>query len=455
MSAIKIFTHLLHRASIICGMLLIFSMHANGQVFSSGSTGADGALNPSASTTIQLPASGVLNFTTINIPAGVTVTFVRNAGNTPVVLLATGDVTIAGAISVAGEKGKATGAGGLGGPGGGDGGAGAPGGCKTPNASNPTLCAVCECKDMMCGQPGGGPGGGAGGNMGISISAAGSAGGGGAHITNGQTSAINNGAAGAIGGTAYGSDLMLPLTGGSGGGGASGRCEDRLGGGGGGGGGGAIVIASSTKIILNGSVGGDFDFPAVIDASGGGAENNFRPTGGSGGGGAVRLIANEITGSGGIKAGGGIPDAGGFNVGGRGANGVIRLECHKLTVGSLRTDIQVITHSIPRPVSSTQIPVIAIATVAGIVPVNPPRGALNAAADVSLPASQANPVVINLTTSGIPLGSTIKVTVTPSGGDPLTATSGPVTGTINAGTATVNVNLPAGQSIIKVTPLLP
>src|SRR6266850_779576 len=67
------------------------SAHAQGS-FNSGSTGADGAFNPSSSTTLQVPESGVFNFTTVNIPGPVTVTFTRNSKNTPVTILATGDV---------------------------------------------------------------------------------------------------------------------------------------------------------------------------------------------------------------------------------------------------------------------------------------------------------------------------------------------------------------------------
>ncbi|RYG10465.1 MAG: hypothetical protein EON92_12605, partial [Burkholderiales bacterium] len=55
--------------------------------FNSGSTGADGVLNPAVSTRITLPSSGILNYTSINIPAGVVVTFKKNDLNTPVQLL--------------------------------------------------------------------------------------------------------------------------------------------------------------------------------------------------------------------------------------------------------------------------------------------------------------------------------------------------------------------------------
>ena len=73
--------------------------------FSSGSSGSDGPLAPTANTVLQIPTNGIFNFTTINIPAGVTVTFTKNASNTPVTLLATGDVTIAGTIDVSGANG--------------------------------------------------------------------------------------------------------------------------------------------------------------------------------------------------------------------------------------------------------------------------------------------------------------------------------------------------------------
>ena len=74
------------------------------QGFSSGSTGADGALNvagPSGAT-VQLPPSGVLNYTTVNVASGYELSFSPNAANTPVTILATGAVTIAGLVDVSG-----------------------------------------------------------------------------------------------------------------------------------------------------------------------------------------------------------------------------------------------------------------------------------------------------------------------------------------------------------------
>src|SRR2546426_1003989 len=70
--------------------LAVLPAPALAQTFNSGSTGADGPFNPTANTTLALPPNGVFNFTTINIPSGVTVRFTRNATNTPVTMLASG-----------------------------------------------------------------------------------------------------------------------------------------------------------------------------------------------------------------------------------------------------------------------------------------------------------------------------------------------------------------------------
>ena len=51
-------------------------------------------------------ASGVWNFTTINIPSGVTVSFKKNAANTPVQWLASGAVTINGDLDLTGSGGR-------------------------------------------------------------------------------------------------------------------------------------------------------------------------------------------------------------------------------------------------------------------------------------------------------------------------------------------------------------
>lgn len=230
---------------------------ALGQAFSSGSDGSNGDLNVSANIEIPLPPSGVLNYKSVTINAGATVTFTRNALNTPVVLLAQGDVVLNGIIDVSGSNSRPDiPDGGLPGPGGFDG--GKPGFGAVPPGD------------------GFGPGGGKGGTT--KNTDALSAGGGAYGSRPGGLLNDNDG-------QTYGNGLLIPLIGGSGGGGMVGTP-----GRGGGGGGGAILIASSTKIQI--AQGGQ------INARGGGARNSdgnlFNP--GSGGG--IRLVAPVVSGNG-------------------------------------------------------------------------------------------------------------------------------------------------------------
>ena len=88
--------------------------HAQG--FNSGSTGSDGPLNITTNTTLDLPTIGVFNYTTITVEQGATLSFNRNPLNTPVHLLAGGDVIINGTINVSGSATLGNFAGGVGGP---------------------------------------------------------------------------------------------------------------------------------------------------------------------------------------------------------------------------------------------------------------------------------------------------------------------------------------------------
>src|SRR5689334_20741702 len=189
------------------------------QPFSSGSDGSYGPLNITAATTLDLPPNGIFNCTTITIAPSVTLKFNKNALNTPVYLLATGDVTIKGYIDVSG-KASSNAAGGESGPGGFNG--GTPGSLGVPPGS------------------GYGPGAGRAGVAGTGTQPNAAAGGSYGVPGFGTTTNL---------GSVYGSALLIPLVGGSGGGGTIGTP-----GGGGGGGGGAILIASSTRIDLTGSI---------------------------------------------------------------------------------------------------------------------------------------------------------------------------------------------------------
>ena len=147
-------------------LALIAALPGMAAAFESGSTGADGALNPTVNTEIQLPESGVLNYTSVNIPTGVTVTFKKNAVNTPVVMLVGGNATIAGTIDI---RGKASSPSGIAGDGaqGDDGlpGGGGPGGFDGGRGGlpNPSVCSSVAHSEKTRAGGGLGPGGGGGG----------------------------------------------------------------------------------------------------------------------------------------------------------------------------------------------------------------------------------------------------------------------------------------------------
>lgn len=248
------------------------------------SDGSDGAFHPTGSITLDLPDDGVFNFTTIDIPVGVTVRFHGNAANTPVFLRATGAVSIAGVIDVsAGNVSLADLANpslgylrpattGTAGPGGGAGGIAGLG---------DTTCSGPDCRDAG---PGAGLSGGLPGptptHSGLKVF--GVAGGGGGMATAGE--AAERYTSGVAGSPA----VPYPSTfiGGSGGGGGSGWYffGVQLGGGTGGGGGGALAISTPDAITVGGSL-------LALGANGGWSFANSGGQGGPGGGGSGGNIA--------------------------------------------------------------------------------------------------------------------------------------------------------------------
>ncbi len=387
---------------------------ASGQTFSSGSTGADGAYAPSCAptpctVTKTLPPSGVYNYTTVTIPSGVTVRYTRNAANTPVTLLAAGDVTIMGTISVNGDNGlngsttsQVVNPGGLGGPGG-------------FNGGNGNVATV-------PGNAGGqGPGGGS------------------VIIASGSMTLATYGAPSTF-------VSLLPLFGGSGGFGAP-----NFGGGtggvsaSGGGGGGAIVIASSSKISVSG----------FITANGGAGGNPTASCAGGGSGGAIRLVAPEVSGAGSLQAIGNSAICG-FSV--AGGPGKIRLEAFNLgfpfitgftgTVNPLASQT-----NMPGPVTTAGtpslvgLPTLRIGSVGGLAAPAVPGGSY-ATADISIPPN-SNPVAVVVSATNTPVGASTAITVRvmPQAGDVTTIAVPAVnqTGTFASSQANADVNFPAGE----------
>lgn len=395
---------------IFVGSLLCVTTAIAGP-FNSGSSGVDGAFNPTANTEVVLPENGILNYTTVNIPAGVTVTFKKNSANTPVYMLATGDVTIAGAISTNGGS-TTTKSPGKGGPGGYDGGLGAS-------------------SAGMAGGKGLGPGGGNPGGAGTTAGG----GGGGGFGTNGVSA---GGTAGGTGGGTYANEKILPLIGGSGGGGGN----YLSGGGGAGGGAGAVLIASSGTINIIGS----------ITANGGNAPTGYGVgspfSGGAGGsGGAIKLMADTITGNGTISAMGGNGSLYGWYPGGTGGSGRIRLEANIVTRTASTTPSY--TYGYPSTVFVSNIPTLTITSIGGVsVPGNP--SGTYGAPDVILPSTITNPVTVNIAATNIPAGTQVTLTAVPEYGASSSA-NGILTGTNASSTASVSITLPtAYQSIVIV-----
>ena len=387
--------------------------------FSSGSNEEDGPFSPTSSQSIQVQPDGVFNYTTFNIPVGVTITYIPNANNTPLTILTSGNVAIAGTIIISGQD-ATTFSGGIGGPGGARGGNG---GMSLAGSTQ--------------GQPGGGPGGGSGG------SGTSGNGGGGGYATVGVT---GGGTTGGQGGLAYSGLSLLPLLGGSGGGGGSSTGVGGNTGGTGGGGGGAILIASSGNIVMNGVIrsnGGD----GQVGQAGGGVFTR----GGGGSGGAIRLITNTITGNGQLEVVGG--ELGGSATR-TGAPGFIRVEAFNsgaFTPNILPNPGAVFSFSTPGSVTlPTTVPRLRIASVAGIAAPASPRGSFQQEPDILVPSTQSNPVTVAIEASNLPVGTVVDVTLTPERAAPTTVQSTPLAGTEANSTATASLTLSNVISVISV-----
>lgn len=404
-------------------LTLTFAATPASAQFSSGSTGADGAFSPTSSVTLQVPESGVFNFTTVNIPQNVEVRFTRNSKNTPVTILASGNVVIGGRILLDGED--------LNGRFGGRGG---PGGFRGGTGGTPI--------DNINGTPGDGPGGGGGAVGGTNGAASAGAGG---YFTLGDGGILKSGDA-ILGkpGARYGTRTLLPLIGGSGGGGGSTFAGSGVVGGGGGGGGGAILIASSTNINFPDN---SDSFRGIYARGGEGGPRGWGASGGSGSGGAIRLVANTISGNPCLAVNSGPNN---FNLP-TGSSGIVRVEGFDLSQYLPRCSTNELTLGQPNPVTLTNTPTLRIASVGGVAAPANPVGLINAPPDVVVPTSVANPVQVVVNGTNLLSGTTIQVKLTPETGDPTTV-GGTLSGSTGSSSATVSMTLPtAGVSVIRAT----
>lgn len=432
----------------IATLLLTNIAHA----FDSGSTGADGVFSPTVNTVVQLPPSGVLNYTSVNIPYGVTVSFKKNALNTPVYILVSGDATINGTLSVSATKAADTGTAGdgnladdgnpgLGGPGGYDGGRGG-----RPDVNlRPKI---------VSGASGLGPGGGYPGTGRVRdgyycnkpAQYRNSVGYDASHKERGPSAPAavlceGKEADGFIANPvmpnilAYGSPVLQPLVGGSGGGGGAGGTN--FSGAGGGGGGGALLLAVSGTLDLknNGNVVAYSTPGAAIKGE------NAGGTGGSGSGGAIRIIATNFKGDGAIRTCSLDTNwSCSYNTDGYGR---IRVEADNITYTGSSTPTYIA--DTPAPVFLSNVPSLKFVSIGGTnVPANP-----TGKGDVSFPATLVNPVTVQLATTNVPPGNTITVKLVPSNSLPTEVVSPAITGTTASGSASVQLTLPQGASTLQ------
>ncbi len=361
-------------------LLFLWPATGNAQSFSSGSTGADGALETMTMACnseargrvceVQLPADGVLNFTTAHVASGDILIFARNLRNTPVYLLAQGAVTIEGSIDASSHFERTPG------PGGYHGGA-------WPYPSE--------------GLPGFGPG------------AAPQSDGGPNGIWVGPLS-------------------LVPLIGGSGG--RGGRCEafpnvGREGTGGGG----AIAIASSTSVTITGTISANSEGGFFNPGCGG----NW----GFGSGGAIRIVGSSVTVSGSLTAQSGYQCGFGFcGSPDPSSAGVIRIEAGTLAFTGGSSPAAVLSNINPTIVSSAP-PTLSILSVGGY-PVPSYSGQRFDTVDLILPSQLPDPIHVVVTANNIPVGTQVGISF--GTGNVGAVVPGTLSGSLESSTTTVQVS---------------
>lgn len=340
----------------------------------------------------------VFEYSSVNIPVGVNVTFKNHPANPPVMWLVSGSVTINGVVSLEGESEFNNGLAGL-----------------RPNN--------------------GGPGGFRGGASGPSGTADGLGPGGGDTSGGDRFSVFRQGTFN------YSNPQLVPLIGGSGGYGLNDGVA-------GGGGGGAILIASgSGPIVLNGT----------INCSGG---DTFALTDmPMGSGGAIRLIASNVSGNGTLdckpgdwlKSG---PDDENFNTVNR-SEGRIRIE-----TPSLSPDITMFPETVAVPPTNPVLlfppanaPTVRITSIGGIAVPEDPTAPLQATSDVAI--ENNDPVKVILETRNFPLEGVVQLRVGRKFGSAFWVNATLVGGTINQATWEVEQTFTDGFSALQARATAP
>jgi hypothetical protein len=156
------------------------------------------------------------------------------------------------------------------------------------------------------------------------------------------------------------------------------------------------------------------------------------------------MIANTIAGPGRIFARGGRRNDDNQSAG----SGAIRLEAVVNTLGVTLTDPVASRSPTPGPIVNPFTPNVTVTAVAGLPVPSPPQGVFGAV-DVQLPVP--GPAAIDLSTDGVPVGTTVEVKVKPRvGGAPITQ-SVTLTNCDGSGRclATLTIDLAAGTYAVE------
>lgn len=335
----------------------------------------------------------VFKYASVNIPAGVKVTFKNHPAKAPVVWLVNGPVVIAGEVNLDGE----------------------PGGFRPSTRMEPAR---------------GGPGGFRGGigAFGPAISQGDGLGPGRLTTTDRGTSGAYSQGVGDVNlqgrGYIYGNSSIVPLIGGSGGSGSQ-SSDPTLGSVSGGAGAGAILIASRSSIEVRGSV------SAKTAYVGGSA---------SGAGGAIRLIADEVSGSGTLTTYGGLT----------GSPGRIRIEANHFvsTLNLIPETFVVPPANPPRIWPETSFPKTRVVSVNATAVPSDPRSDLGPTADLTLKTTGSREVVVE--TRNMATTSSVKVMLIPLRGKPVVVEAVHQSGDAALSTWTAQVDIPKGFAAMQV-----
>ena len=329
----------------------------------------------------------VFKYSSITIASNATVVFANHPTHAPVVWLVTNNATINGTVSLDGQSYNAV----------------------TPNVAEP------------------GPGGFRGGSKyQTGFNFGGGFGPGGYFQDNGSYSTYH----------AYGNPQIVPLIGGSGGSGGY-DIGNPLNGGAGGG---ALLIAVSGTITVNGYC-----------HANGGVGIYYGPIAYNGSGGAIRMIANQILGSGRIEASGGALNSGpAIPYPGR-----IRLEAN--TTSDTLTLNPSTSAVLPSPLvifPGPSAPTVQVVSVSSIAAPADPKASISGSGD-DITIARTNAVAIQLQTANFPTNGTVNVYLKPLTGSQSILPASFVSGTSNSATWQLTTVLPINHTVIQARAVAP